>query len=374
MNSAVPQISWRARLLINSRYVFSLISLVALIPLATCADSPAESKDACLKITLTGTQGGPASINGQAGSGTLVEYGSAKSGCADLRLQFDVGQGTAIQLSKLGITPNQIDAVFLTHLHNDHSEGLVGLLQHRWHYLGGNIDVICTADVTTNKPPPERTMSCRNFVDHTADALIQSGEVAQRYAENKKRHAEGPKAVVDLLTVDLPLPSEPGTVVWESGDVKVSAVGTVHIAGSLAYRVDTPAGSVVIGGDAGNSKSAPPRESSTSETVEAIAKGADVLVHSVIHPAFAPGAGSKFPPPIYLRQSNAEDLGALARRAGIGVLVLTHLIPAVDSPSHGPFVVPGGPLTREDFASEARKGGFEGKIYVGEDLLSLQLP
>jgi hypothetical protein len=34
------------------------------------------------------------------------------------------------------------------------------------------------------------------------------------------------------------LPSEPGTVVWESGDVRVSAVGTVHIAGSLAYRVE----------------------------------------------------------------------------------------------------------------------------------------
>jgi ribonuclease Z len=360
--------------LITNRYFYSLIALAALMPLTACADSAEESNDACLKITLTGTQGGPAATSGQAGSGTLIQYGAVESGCADLLLQFDVGRGTTRQLSKLGFTPNQIDAVFLTHLHSDHSEGLIDMLQLRWHFFGDEIDVVCSADVTTNRPPPERVMSCRNFVAHTADALIYSGEIAQRYAENNKRRAEGPKALVNLVAVNLPLPSEPGTVVWESGDVSVSAVGTVHIAGSLAYRVDTPAGSVVIGGDAGNSKAAPPRASSTSESVEALAIGADVLVHSVIHPAFAPGAGSTFPPPIYLRQSSAEDLGAMARRAGIGHLVLTHLIPAADSPSHGPFVVPGGPLSRDDFAAEARKAGFDGEIHVGEDLLSLQLP
>ena len=358
----------------TNRYLLSLISLLAAMPLVACADSPEEPKASCLKITLTGTQGGPATTSGQAGSGTLVQYGAVERGCADVLLQFDAGRGTTRQLSQLGITPNRLDAVFLTHLHSDHSEGLVDLLQLRWHFLGGEIDVVCSADVTANRPPPERIMSCAGLVEHTADALIHSGEVAQRYAENNKRHPDGPKALVNLQSVSLPLPSEPATVVWEGGDVSVTAIGTVHIAGSLAFRVDTPAGSVVIGGDAGNSKSGPPRAFSTSETVEALAKGADVLVHSVIHPAFAPGAGSTFPPPIYLRQSSAEDLGAMARRAGIGHLVLTHLIPAADSQSHGPFVVPGGPISRDDFATEARKGGFEGEIHVGKDLLSLTLP
>jgi ribonuclease Z len=170
------------------------------------------------------------------------------------------------------------------------------------------------------------------------------------------------------------LPEEPGTVVWESGDVKVSAIRTTHIAGSLAYRIDTPAGSVVIGGDAGNSKLVPPRDSSTSETVEALAQGADILVHSVIHPAFAPGGGSTFPPAVYLRQSGATDLGALAGRAGVGHLVMTHMIPALNSPSHGPYRVPGGPLEADDYRTAARESGFEGEIYVGKDLLSLRLP
>jgi hypothetical protein len=39
--------------------------------------------------------------------------------------------------------------------------------------------------------------------------------------------------------------------------------------------VDTPAGSVVIGGDAVNDVLAPPQECSTSDQVEGLAKGAD---------------------------------------------------------------------------------------------------
>jgi len=342
--------------------------------LAACAGSAEVASTHCLQVTLTGTQGGPPAVNGLAGSGTLVQYGTTDNECGDVLLQFDAGRGTTERLSQLGYSPNKVDAVFLTHLHSDHTEGLAGLLQLRWHFLGGMLDVVCSADVTTDRPPPERTMSCTNLVEHTADAFIYAGEIAQRYAENNRRHPDGPKAIVAVHEVGLPLPQEVGTVVWESGDVKVSAIATVHIAGSLAYRVDTPAGSVVIGGDAGNSKSAPPRDSSTSETVEALAEGADVLVHSVIHPVFRPGGGSEFPAPIYFRQSSASDLGALAQRAGVAHLMLTHMIPALGTTAHGPFTLPGGPVGADDFAAAARQGGYSGKIHVGGDLLSLRLP
>ena len=348
----------------------SLLTLL-ILPLFACAE-PAPGN--CLEVVLTGTQGGPPAVNGLAGAGTLVRYGPVASQCNGVLLQFDAGRGTTLRLSQLGISPNELDAVFLTHLHSDHSEGLIGLLQLRWHFLGDPIDLVCSGDAAPSGPPPERVMSCSAFARHIGDAFVFSGEIAQRYAENTKRHPDGPAGLVNLRSVELPLPSKPGTIVWESGDVKVSAVGTTHIAGSLAYRVDTPAGSVVIGGDAGNSKPAPPRASSTSETVEALAKGADILVHSVIHPAFSPGRGSTFPPPPYLRQSNAADLGALAERTGIKHLLLTHMIPALDSPSHGPYRVPDGSLKALDFETSVREGGFEGRLYVGRDLMSVRVP
>ena len=356
----------------NIRPALALLTCLVL-PLAACAQDSEIAAEQCLEVTLTGTQGGPPAVNGLAGAGTLVRFGEVSNNCGDVLLQFDAGRGTTERLSQLGISPNQIDAVFLTHVHSDHTEGLAGLLQLRWHFLGGEIDIVCSADVTTSRPPPERTMSCRNLVEHTADAFLHAGEIAQRYAENNKRHPDGPSGIVALQEVGLPLPSEPGTTVWESGEVKVSAIATTHIAGSLAYRVDTPAGSVVIGGDAGNSKAAPPRDSSTSETVEALADGADVVVHSVIHPVFGPGAGSRFPPPVFHRQSSAADLGAMARRTGARHLMLTHMIPAIGTPAHGPYAIPGGPLGREDFASSVREGGFEGEIHVGGDLLTLRL-
>jgi ribonuclease Z len=239
-------------------------------------------------------------------------------------------------------------------------------MQLRWHFMGGPLDLLCSEDVVS----AGQTTSCRAFAEHIADAFILSGEIAQRLAENKKRHPDGPSGLLVLKEIGR---TATGEVVWSSGDITVKAVTTTHIAGSLAFRVDTPAGSVVIGGDAGNSKTAPPRDSSTSASVEALAAGADILVHSTIHPAFAPGNGSKFPPPVYHRQSNAADLGAMAERAGIKHLVMTHLIPALDSASHGPFVIPGGPLGEDDFVGPARESGFRGKIHVGKDLLSIRL-
>lgn len=352
-----------------------LLLFLSLAPLAACATADTDVPDGmCLEVTLTGTQGGPPAVNGLAGAGTLVRYGRSDNNCGDVLMQFDTGRGTTERLSQLGVSPLQLDAVFLTHVHSDHTEGLAGLLLYRWHFLGGLIDVVCSADAEASVPPPARTLSCRALVEHTADALVAAGEITQRHAENKKRDPGGPATLAKLQLVSPPLDAKTGQVVWQSGVVSVSAIATTHIPGSLAYRVDTPVGSVVIGGDAGHSKSAPPRDHSTSESVELLARGADILVHSAIHPAFAPGAGSTFPPPVYFRQSNAADLGAMAARLGIPNLVLTHLIPALDSPSHGPFAIPGGPLSAADFESAARTGGFDGSVYVGRDLTTLRLP
>jgi ribonuclease Z len=146
------------------------------------------------------------------------------------------------------------------------------------------------------------------------------------------------------------------------------------MAGHASYRVDTPAGGVVIGGDAGNDLFAPPRPSSTSDQVEKLARGVDIIVHSTIHPVMGPDKSSGMPPPIFYRQSSASDLGAMAKRVGAKYLMLTHLIPPVGAERQGPWQIPGGALTVADYRKAVEDSGFAGNVIVGTDLVSVRLP
>src|SRR6266852_2250656 len=91
---------------------------VVLAPLTTAAQAAP-----CLTVTLTGTQGGPSVFNGQAGAGTLVRYGDDTNDCRAVNLQFDAGRGTNMRLSQLGVSATQLNAIFFTHIHGDHTEG-----------------------------------------------------------------------------------------------------------------------------------------------------------------------------------------------------------------------------------------------------------
>src|SRR5262249_40713291 len=193
-------------------------------------------------------------------------------------------------LSQLNVLSSQLNAIFFTHMHNDHSEGFIDLLMHRWTIFptSPKIDVVCSNDVAS---PLGFTISCTNFVAHIADTLIHSGEIAQRVTEIRAPPAAGPAALANARTFN---PTNEPQIVWSSGDVKVRAIRSTHIPGHASYRVDTPAGSVVIGGDAANDTLARPRPSSTSAQVEALAKGADIIVHSTIHPVMGPDRDSGF--------------------------------------------------------------------------------
>lgn len=350
-----------------------LIRVAASVLLFSLFSLPALA-DSCLKVTLTGTMGGPASLNGLAGAGTLISYGDRDNQCNDLQLQFDAGRGTSLRLSQLDIGVNELDALFLTHLHSDHVAGVADILTTRWHFGAPQLlDVVCSADVAIAAVESSHVMSCSGLIASVSDSAARSGELAQRRSENPSRSIQGPSAAARLDSVELPLPLSPRKV-WSRGEVTVSAIASSHIAGHLSYRVDTPAGSVVVAGDAGNHISRPPRASSTSEQVELLSAGADVLVHSVIHPVMSPQQDSGFPAVAYFRQSTSHDIGAMAQRAGVSHVLLTHMIPVIGAVSHGPYIVPGGPLTPDDYAKSVRESGFQGAVDVGRDLLTLTIP
>lgn len=331
---------------------------------------PAARAAPCLVVTLTGTQSGPPLFKGQAGAGTLVSFGDDGNNCSAVRLQFDAGRGTNMRLSQVGITPAQLNAIFFTHMHSDHTEGFPDIMQHRWNFSSREpkLDVVCAADAAS---PLGFTLSCTKLAAHVADPFIQSGEIAQRISEDKTRLPGGPADLANVITFT---PANAPQPVWSSGEVKVSAIRSAHIAGHASFRVDTPAGSVVIGGDAGNDAPAPPRASSTSEQVEMLAKGVDIIVHSTMHPAMGPDRDSGMPAPVYYRQAGAADLGAMAKRVGAKHLMLTHLAPSLGAVRHGPYKVPGGPFKEADYRKVVQESGFAGNIIVGTDLASIRLP
>ena len=343
------------------------IALVSSIWLSVSV--PTAEAAPCLIVTLTGSGGGPPSFNGLAGPGTLVRYGDDSNNCNAVKMQFDAGRGTNMRLSQIGVPVGQLNAIFFTHMHTDHTEGFADILQLRWHFnsTGPKIDVVCSSDIVS---PLGFTMSCKKFALHIGDAFIQSGEIAQRLSEVKGRLAGGPADLTNVVTFE---PKNEPQVVWSSGDVRVSAIRSTHIAGHASYRVDTPAGSVVIAGDAGNDTFAPPRASSTSDQVEELAKAADIIVHSVIHSIMG-GKDSEMPRPLFYRQSTASDVGAMAKRVGAKHLMLTHLIPMLGAERHGPWKIPGGALAETDYRKAAEAGGFTGNIIVGTDLASIRLP
>ncbi len=279
-------------------------------------------------VTLTGT-GVPLPSPGRAGPGTLVRYG-------EVALQFDAGRGTVLRLTETGCPPHALTALFVTHVHSDHVVDLADVALTRWIFTqlqpSGPLVVVA----------PEG--SAARFVRRMLEAF--DDDIALRI-----EHVQPEPPRVDLRTFDAP--AEPITV-WTSDDgaVTVDAVAVHHepVTGAVAFRVTTPTGVVVISGD-----------TRVCDEVEKLSAGADVLVHEACRTTAMRDAiaGSSFET-IFSYHADTVPLGGLAERAGVGHLLLTHLIPP-----------PNGDVESEAFASDVRDGGYTGRVSVGEDLTTV---
>src|SRR5439155_27081704 len=164
-------------------------SIVIALVVGMCFVAPVTMAEAapCLTVTLTGTQGGPSVFNGQGGAGTLVRYGDDSNDCGAIKLQFDAGRGTNMRLSQIKVSPPQLNAIFFTHMHGDHTEGFTDIMMLRWYLKGPKIDIVCSSDAASDLG---FTNSCRKYVAHIADAFFQSGEIAERRSEDVSRAAQ----------------------------------------------------------------------------------------------------------------------------------------------------------------------------------------
>ena len=279
-------------------------------------------------VTLTGT-GVPHPAPGRAGAGTLVRSG-------DVTLQFDAGRSTVTRLVEAGAPAYSLDALFLTHIHSDHLADVADVAMTRWIqqplHPCGPLTIVC----------PEG--QCARFVDEMFDPFATDIALREAHAHH------GPLEVDRRTFAATRAPVE----VWASPDrtVLVEAVLVHHepVEEAVAFRVTTPDGVVVVSGD-----------TRVCAEVEDLARGCDVLVHEVCRATAMRDviAGTMFEQ-IFEYHADSVALGGLAQRAGVGHLLLTHLIPQ-----------PGTDAEAAAFEADVRSGGYTGTITVGEDLATV---
>ncbi len=99
------------------------------VALALAGAVSASASDQSMRVTLLGT-GCPPAVMHRFGPSILVEAG-------DKKLLFDAGRGAMQRLVQIGVRWQDVQGVFLTHLHSDHVVGFPDLWLTGWLIVPG---------------------------------------------------------------------------------------------------------------------------------------------------------------------------------------------------------------------------------------------
>ena len=236
---------------------------------------------------------------------------------------FDCGRAASIRLVEAGVGQNEIDKIFLTHLHSDHIIALPDMLLAGW---------------ASRRKTPLRVWGPSGTKDMMSSMLRTFDfDIHIRRDVDEKLSAEGIKVVATEIKEG---------VVYERNDVKVSAFLVDHgpVKPAFGYRVDAGGHSVVMSGD-----------TRFSENLIIHAAGADVLIHEVqtttLAQFLARGATRAQAENIINHHTSAAETG----------VVFSRVRPRLAVYAHG-----GSPSTVE----EARKS-YSGPLEIADDLMTI---
>ncbi|MFN3970405.1 MAG: MBL fold metallo-hydrolase [Gemmobacter sp.] len=279
------------------------------------------------RLVLLGVKGGPAiRARGAMPTSTLLDL-------AGQRIVIDCGLGVTKALVEAGADLRTIDHVVITHLHSDHVLELGPLLHTAW---------------TTGLARPVAVWGPPGIGDY-----LQGFLASMAYDCTIRVHDEGRVPLAQLI--DLHVLDE-GPVMAVPG-LAMRALRVPHppLEQCFALRFDARV-SVTFSGDTAYF---PP--------LAEFAAGSALLVHEAMLPEgieaviAKTGLGDKLRRHLNASHSTVEEAARIARAAGVGRLVLNHLIP-VDDPAFG----------EGDWLDRAA-AEWDGPVTVGRDGMEIAL-
>jgi ribonuclease Z len=273
-----------------------------------------------VRLTLLGT-GCPVAHAERFGPAQVIRHD-------DTAVLVDCGSGVTQRLVAARCPGRMIDALLLTHLHSDHLVDLFQLVISSWHQ---------------GRDRPQRVFGppgTKRYVDGLM--ALWKPELEQRIA-----HERRPSTVALEVEVTEIAPGQR----LEIGAIAADVVEVDHQPVKHAF------GFVCAGGGrrialSGDTRYCP--------ALIRAARGADVLVHEVfIHREMpvVPGVRSaETVANVMAYHTVSDQVGKVAREAGVGCLVLTHFVP---------------PSFYKPALLEEVKRDFAGPVVIGEDLMSV---
>lgn len=299
--------------LVSRRIIVTVAALITLLPAIAGAQD--------IKVTLLGT-GCPPPVMNRFGPSILVEAGGHK-------LLFDAGRGALQRLAQLRVRWQDVDGVFLTHLHSDHVVGFPDLWLTGW-LVGSGRD----------RPLPVwGPRGTRKMMSHLEQAY--EFDIRIRLYDDRA----SPDGVV-ILAEDIA-----EGMVFDRDGVKIIAFEVDHkpVKPAFGYRIDYRGRSVVLSGD-----------TRISDNLIRHAQGADLLVHEVAAPETFQRAGVRPE-----RAKSVMEHHVAPEQAGE---VFTKTKPRLAVYSH--IVLPSA--TEQDLVPATRKT-YAGPLEVGEDLMVIDV-
>jgi len=283
--------------------------------------APVTAHGQGIKVTLLGT-GTPAPVMNRFGPSILVEAGGQK-------FLFDAGRGALQRLTQIKARWQDVDGVFLTHLHSDHLVGFPDLWLTGWIVGSGR-------DRPLNVWGPRGTKQMMSLLERTYEYDIRI-----RLYDDKS----SPDGIV-ILAEDIG-----EGVVFEKAGVKITAFEVDHkpIKPAFGYRVDYGGRSVVLSGD-----------TRVSENLIRYAQGVDVLIHEVVAPAAFQRVGD---PPERTKSRIAhhttpEEAGGVFSKVKPRLAVYSHI---------------GPPNATEQDLIPPTRTTYSGPLELGEDLMVVEV-